>query len=638
LALCALVALGLAQQADGAGRARPAASVTEPDALERLARAAFQYLWEEHDPRTGLVYNTTEPHAPASPTACGVALSAIPIAVERGWIRAEEGYHRAKRLLRSLASAEQERGFFYHFLDARSGARTWQSEVSCIDSSILFAGAIVAGEYFKGTEVERLAQELIRRAQWPWFLDGEDRLQWGWRPESGFDGGPMDFSEAILAYLLALGSPTHPIPADCWRAIRRPITHAVGSERRMVYTADGSLFAYLLPLAWFDLRDRHDAYVDYWANAFSAITSNIRFCERHRARSLTYRMGLWGLSAALGPDGYKAYGAMPALKAVHDGTVAPYVVAASIPWIPDVALATLRRMEGLAPSLWTRYGLGDGVNLDRGFVCPHTIALDQGLVLLMIENARTGLIWDLFMRHPIAQRALAAAGFRPGRLEEPRTPPVTPGNPDDAMTVPMVDHAVSVDGDLREWIRREAIELTPIQRRHVEWGYVRDSADASMVAYIGWTAQRFYVAGIVSDDEVVTRQQGGAIFQDDCVELFWDLDGDGFRFDRNPSDVQLGLSPGGSGATGQLWAWGALDRVPDGVEAALQRGPGRWQFELSVPRSLLPGLTPGRSVRFSVAYHDRDLDGKAAKLVWSIDTASVPGTVLFGRMTMDHER
>lgn len=623
---------------EGAGRARPKPPTAEPDELDRIQRAAFRSLWEERDPHTALVYNTTEPHAPASPTACGVALCAIPIGVERGWIGREEGYRRAQRLLRSLAAAEQERGFFYHFLDARSGRRTWQSEVSCIDSSILFAGALVAGEYFKGTEVERLAQELIQRAEWPWFLDGEDRLQWAWKPETGFDGGPMDFSESILAYLLALGSPTHPIPPACWEAMRRPVTQAVGSTQRMVYTADGSLFAYLLPLAWFDLRDRHDAYLDYWTNAAAAIASNIRFCRLHRARFGTYRHGLWGLSAALGPDGYKAYGAMPAANAIHDGTVAPYVVAAALPWLPDVALSTLHRMEVLEPSLWTRYGFGDALNLDRGFVCRHTIALDQGLILLMIENARSGLVWDLFMRHPVAQRALAAAGFRPGRLEEPATPAVIPGNPNDAMTVPIMDHAVAIDANLQEWIRREAVELTPIQRRHVEWGYIRGGADASMVAYLGWTAERFYLAGIVTDDELVTRRRDGAIYQDDCVELFWDLDGDGFRFDRNRHDVQVGLAPNGPEGRRQLWAWGALDRVPEGVEAAVQRGEGRWQFELSVPRALLPGLTPNRPVRFSVAYHDRDTDGKAGKLVWSVDTASVPGTVLFGRMSLSNER
>lgn len=618
--------------ASGRVAAPPASEAQE---LERLERAAFRYLWKVRDARSGLVYNTSEPHAPASPTAVGVALAAIPVGVERGWINRADGEQRALRLLRAMARAEAVHGFYYHFLDSRSGTRTWSSEVSCIDSAIFIAGAMVAAEYFKGTAVERTATGLINQVEWPWFLDGEETLQWAWRPEGGFEGGPMNFSEAILAYLLAMGSPTHPIPPSAWEAIRRPITRAYASDQRMVYTADGSLFAYLLPLAWFDLQDRHDAYLDYWTNAKQAILSNIRFSQAQAGAFRTYREGLWGLSAALGPDGYKAYGAPPAERVLHDGTVAPYVVAASIPWVPDLAIAALRRMEQLSPSLWTRYGLGNAFNLDRGYASPHSIALDQGLALLMIENARTGLIWNLFMRHPVAQRGLSAARFQPGRLDEPVTPAMIPGNPGDALSIPMIDHAVAIDGDLREWIRREALELTPTNRRNVESGVFRGAGDASVVAYLGWTNETFYVAGIITDDERVNRRRGSDIYKDDCLELFWDLDGDGFRFDGNPQDVQIGLAPSGPEGTRQLWAWGALKRIPQEVQAAVKRERKHALFELAIPRALLPGLTPGRPIRFGLAYHDRDLDGKTAKLHWSIDTASAPGTILFGHLTLE---
>ena len=632
LAACGLLAAAVS--AESAGRTRASSPASEAEGLDRIERAAFAYLWEEQDPRTGLVYNTTEAHAPASPTACGVMLSAIPVGIERGWIRREEGYRRAKQLLQTLSGSEKVHGFYYHFLDPRTGRRTWNSELSCIDSSILFAGALVAAQYFAGTEVARLAQQLVLGAEWPWFLDGEDTLRWGWRPESGFEGGPMEFSESVLAYLLAFGSPTHPIPSDSWDAMRRPITATSGGHR-LVYTPDGSLFAYLLPLVWFDLRNRHDAYLDYWTNAKAAILANIQFCRDHRTQFRTYREGLWGLSAALGPDGYKAYGAPPAVKFTHDGTVAPYVVAAAMPFFPDIALDTYRLMERLAPALWTRYGLGDALNLDRNYACPQTIALDQGLALLMIENARTGLLWNLFMRDTIAQRAVAAAGFRPGSLEEPVASAMTPGNPGALLAVPMIDHAVTVDADLSEWIRHEAIELSPTQRRHIEWGFIRGAADASVLAYVGWSKDAFYAAGIVTDDEIVARRHGAQLYQDDCIELFWDLDGDGFRFDGNPSDVQIGLAPGGPGEAGQLWAWGALNRVPDGVQAALKQEPGRFLFEIRVPLSMLPGLTGATPARFSLAYHDRDHDGKGAKLNWSVDTASHPGTTLFGRIHLE---
>ena len=493
-----VAAAGIARSAHRGDGSKPASAVNE---LDRLQHAAFIDLWEQRDHRSGLVYNTTEANAPASPAACGVVLSAIPLGIERGWIHRAEGYERAKQLLRSLEHAEQVHGFFYHFIDPRHGTRTWQSEVSCIDSSILFAGAMVVAEYFRGTEIERLANQLIDRAEWPWFLDGEETLKWSWKPETGFEGGSMEFSEAILAYLLALGSPTHPIPSASWQAMRRPITRVLDDSTSMVYTHDGSLFAYLLPLVWFDLRDQHDAFLDYWTNARTAILSNEAFSFEHRAQFATYREGLWGVSAALGPDGYQAYGAAPAVQAVHDGTVAPYVVMTALPWFPDVVLDTLRRMERINPKIWTRYGFGDALNLDRRFASAHTIALDQGMALLMIENLRTSLIWQLMMHHPVAQRALEAAGFVPGALREPNVPTVIPGNPGASMAIPMIDHAVTIDGDLSEWIRHEAMELSPTNRRNVESGVFKSAQDASALLYFGWTPAMFYVAGIVTDDE-----------------------------------------------------------------------------------------------------------------------------------------
>ncbi|GEM_PF-574107 len=611
------------------------AAATEEAPLDRIEWQNALYLLEQRDERSGLVYNTTEAGAPASPAACGVALSVIPIGIERGWITREEGFGRAKRMLEMLHRIEHVHGFFYHFLDPRSGRRTWQSEVSCIDSSILFAGAMVVASYFQGTAVESLANQLIERADWPWFLHGDDTLRWAWRPESGFEDGPMEFSESVLAYLLALGSPTHPISVSSWDAMKRPITLLPSeSSHAMVFTPDGSLFAYLLPLAWFDLRGRHDAYLDYWTNARTAILTNMRFSSAHQAQFETYRRGFWGLSAALGPDGYRAYGAQPAAHVTHDGTVAPYIVAASVPWFPDVALSTYTRMEEAMPTLHTRYGLGDALNLDRHYACPHTIALDQGLAALLIENARTGLIWNLFMRHPMAQRALAAAGFVQGSLPEPSIPSIIPGNPGATMTVPMMDHAVTVDADLREWIRREAIELSPVKRRNLETGHVHDSRDSSALIYLGWIREMLYVAGIVNDDVLVTRFTGDHIYTDDCIELFWDLDGDGFRFDGNPHDVQLGLAPSGPHGKWQVWMWGAIKRSPTDVQAVVKRMPGHYLFEIGVPMTLLPGLTPGVPIRFSVALHDRDHDEQTSKLTWSIDTATKPGEILFGRVTL----
>jgi len=194
---------------------------------------------------------------------------------------------------------------------------------------------------------------------------------------------------------------------------------------------------------------------------------------------------------------------------------------------------------------------------------------------------------------------------------------------------------VTVDGDLSEWIRREAIELSPVKRRHLEQGVIRDAADASVLLYLGWKDETLYATGIVIDDEVVTGQRDAEIYKDDCLEIFADLDNDGYRFDGNPRDVQFGLAPGSPDGPPQLWAWGPIKQRPQDVRVAVQRQESRWLFELAIPRSRLPGLSTERPVRFSVAYHDLDTDGRDGKLHWSVDTASVPGTILFGQVTLE---
>lgn len=631
----------LARRAEAFGRHRApnASGSSQAAVLDRIQRAALDYFLEQYDPQSYLVYNSTEPHAPASITALGAALSAIPVGIERNWLTRTEGYRQALGILKAAARLEHVNGFYYHFFDARTGKRVWNSEVSCIDSAIFFAGAMVAAGYFPGTEVEQRANQLINRAVWAWWLNKEETLAWGWKPEAGFVDGRMQFSESILAYLLALGSSTHPLSPKIWHALRRPLAKATPTSAEMIYTPDGSLFAYLLPHLWFDLREQHDAYADYWTNAAEAIRANLQFCAQQRKQFKTYGQGLWGLSAAIGPDGYKAYGAPPAQRFVHDGTVAPYVVAASYLWSPDKALLTYQRMEQLYPKLWTRYGLGDALNADRKFICPHTIALDQVMALGLIENARSGLLWRLFMQHPVAKRALAAAGFEVGSLQAPRRPAGTPGNPEAQLRVPMMDRAVTVDGDLQEWIMREAFELTPANGRNVEYGFFRNAQDASLLVYAGWTSEMLYFAGIVTDDQWVAHQRGTDIHQDDCLEFFWDLDGEGFRFDGNPHDVQVGLAmPLAEGQPPQVWLWGAFQRAAPEVQAAtVQRGQ-RLFFEVAIPRTLLLGVVPGTAVRSSIAYHDRDAEEQTSKLHWSIDTTSVPGRILFGQMRLEEAR
>ena len=294
--------------------------------LDNVERQAFDYFLNETNKDTGLTLNTTEPGSPATNAASGFTLSAMVIGAERGWISKDGAYKMCLKILAAFKKMEKFDGFTYHYFDINDRSRRWTSEVSCIDTALFLAGAITAGEYFKGTEVNTLADELFKEVNWAWFLNNERCLQMSWKPEKGFFGRIDSFSEGIICYILAIGSPTHPVPKESWDSFARPISQYGGYK--LIYVSDGGLFQYLFPLAWLDLRDVHDKYADYWQNAIKAIKANKKYCLDNSDSFVTYREGFWGLSASLSPDGYRNFGARPG-RNKDNGTVAPYAVAGS---------------------------------------------------------------------------------------------------------------------------------------------------------------------------------------------------------------------------------------------------------------------------------------------------------------------
>jgi len=603
--------------------------------LDTIERQAFDYFWKETDAGTGLTYNTSEVRAPATNAATGFMLSALVIGVERGWITRDEAYGRSLAALRSFIKMERFHGFTYHYFHIEDGTRMWSSEVSCIDMALFLAGAITAGEYFKGTEVEKLADRIFRETDWQWFLDGENILQMSWKPEGGFAARIDSFSEGIICYILAMGSPTYPIAATCWDAFLRPVGKYGGHE--LIHVSDGSLFQYLYPLAWLDLRDTHDRYADYWQNAISAVKANKEYCLNNAAAFKTFREGFWGLSASLSPRGYKVFGAKPG-RNLTDGTVATDVVAASIPLVPEFAIDDYRSMYRKVPEAIEQYGLTNAFNIDKEWAARHYIAIDKGLMLLMVENYRTGLIWKYFMQSAYVRKGLAAALFKPGSQNVPSKQDSIPGNPHDIVEVKKISSAVSVDADLSEWKGAAPIVLTSRASRNVEvlLGYVRDDADASGEFYLAWDDDYLYIAGRIKDDEMVCGKSGDKIYQDDCVEVFFDVDKNGFYFNRNPNDYQLGLAPTGPGGLPQIWAWGYRNAVPKGVLYAARPVPGGYDIELAIPFAEINNFIPGggKSVLFSISIHDRDKNGKAKKLTWSVDSMSDPDKIMFGTLVL----
>jgi hypothetical protein len=388
--------------------------------LDAVARETFDYFWSEANPENGLIRDRSTPDSVSSIAAVGFGLAAIPLAVDRGWIPYDQGYERALTTLQTFANGgvQGEGGFFYHFVDMDTGERMWGSEVSSIDTTLLIAGALVAGEYFADTEVETLANQLYERIDWQWMMSNNENLvSMGWNPETGFLTAFWDhFDESVLLYVLGIGSPTHPVPVEAWDEYERPVN--VAGE--YIYLPGEPLFVYQYPQAFLNLRGLVDAYANYWNNTVRACQRNREFAAENADRRSTYQDGVWGISASDGPQGYRAYGAA---GGNHDGTIAPYAAIACLPFTPDESIAAIRAMlEKYRARVWGEYGFVSAINEDAEWYSTDHIGIDQGDILLMIANYQDGSVWDLFMQNEYVQTALDAMGFVPSEGDYAVTP------------------------------------------------------------------------------------------------------------------------------------------------------------------------------------------------------------------------
>lgn len=386
------------------------AEASSPDDkfLDRLEYDSILYFLREMNPANGLVKDSSRPGSPCSVAAVGSALTSICVGDSRGWIARDDAYYLVLKILKTFKNAvPAEHGFFYHFLDMRTGSRAWNSEASSIDTALFLAGALFAGEYYKGTEVEKIARELYERVDWPWMLNGKKILCMGWKPEEGFLWYYWDsYSEAMILYALAIGSPTHPIPEESWFEWKRPVDSSEGNK--IIYCTTGSIFTYQYSHSWIDFRQLYDTIpiptpgvgigVNYFENSVNAVNANIKFCMENSGSHKAYGEGFWGLSACLGPDGYKGYGAKPG-EAFNDGTIPPYGIAGSMPFNPINSINSLKELYSKYGSfLYGKYGFKDAFNLDKNWWAEEYLGIDVGITVAMIENYRSGLVWDKFMK------------------------------------------------------------------------------------------------------------------------------------------------------------------------------------------------------------------------------------------------
>lgn len=418
--------------------------------LDSLQRTAFEYFTRTQNPNNGLVADTTRENAPSSIAVIGFALSVYPVGAERGWIDRAEALQRSLVVLRFLINSDQSgsphstghRGFYFHFLNMTTGTRMWLSELSLIDTGILMAGVLTAATYFNAdtaeeTELRRLADALYCRVDWCWAQHEGSAVAHGWKPECGFlNYGWEGYSEAILLYALGLGSPTHALTDESFSA------WTVTYQWENLYGIDvlfaGPLFIHQFSHAWIDFRAIRDDFMrekdcDYFENSRRATYIQREYAIRNPRSFIDYDANTWGLSAGDGPmakpqrvagryQTFYGYAARGVPYGPDDGTLCGSSVVSSIVFAPELVLPALRR-------LWVRDGTGDttfirasGFNPTvnesgtEGWISTGEFGLDQGMIVLMIENYRTGLPWRLGRANRFLRTGLKRAGFRGGWL------------------------------------------------------------------------------------------------------------------------------------------------------------------------------------------------------------------------------
>lgn len=607
-------------------------SAEDENFLGLVQKRGFEYFLNEHHPKTGLVKDKAsnfrkDATAVASIAATGFGLSAMCVGAERGWIpKAQAQEYCAKTLRFFLTRMAHEHGFFYHFVHWGTGKKTNSSEISSIDTALFLAGALTAGEYFKGTEVETLARRLYERVDFPWMLDGGSTLRMGWEPRQGFLKYRWDkYNESLILYLLAAASPSYPIPPDSWQKVKKNI----GIYGPHTLIACPPLFTHQYSAVWLDLRDKNDGFADYFENSRTATFVNREFCLDQRKNFKTYSDNIWGLTASESPQGYQAYGAEPG-GAIHDGTVAPTAAGSSIPFTPELSLAALKAMHfNFKDKIWGKYGFSDAFNVDQNWYSENVLGIDQGPLVLMIENARTGLMWRYFMQNPRVREGMKLLGFRPGtlRLKRPE-PPVVKIN--------RTSNPPVIDGNLAEWNWPGQLRLSAKDR---EIGEVQNNQDASGDFSMVYDKTYLYVAVRVTDDSLVMKMANDKIWKDDCVELFF-APRDGRLKWKNARDTQLGLSPGEWENEGRVWAW-FQEMDPSqrkGAKLKITRRVDGYDLEARVSWRFLK-IKPLKGVRFGFtpAIHDMDTDGSEGKLVWFFLPDGKAGKVVLGRAELEEQ-
>lgn len=476
--LCVLLAGGMDAQAKSAPRSFASLPKAQQMMLDDVEKRTFEFFRDSVNSANGQVPD----HWPETPgsdyfssiASDGFGLTAYGIGVERGWMKRDEAVRLTLATLRFFHDAQQgdapdvsgNHGFFYHFLDMQTGRRFHAApwvELSSIDTTLLLGGVLFAQSYYDRNtkdekEIRRLADEIYRAVDWPWFTDGSPFVQGGWTPEHKYDLNYWrGYNEAMLLYVLALGSPTHPVDAGAWKRWTETNDRTWGTFQGQEHLGFGPLFGHQYSHVWIDFRGIQDDYmrdkgIDYFQNSQRATLAQREYAIKNPLQWQDYGSNIWGLTACNGPRGrtpagepnryaqdakpfwgYYARGAGLNYQ-FDDGTIAPTAAASSIAFAPEIVIPALAEMQRrYGENVYTRYGFVDAFNpsfrfedrpLRTGKIVPGLgwvdtlyLGIDQGPIVAMIENYRSDLVWRVMRKNPYIRAGLKRAGFNGGWLD-----------------------------------------------------------------------------------------------------------------------------------------------------------------------------------------------------------------------------
>ncbi|HLP96796.1 MAG TPA: glucoamylase family protein [Saprospiraceae bacterium] len=405
------------------------APMTDDELLEMTQRATFRYFWDYGHPISGMARERSNGDPNVVTTGgTGFGIMAIVVGAERGWVTRAEAVNRMIQIASFLQFADRFHGVFPHWMNGTNGNvipfSQYDDGGDLVETAFLMQGLLTARQYFnQDTPLENALRDVItglwEEVEWDWYRKNNSGvLYWHWSPNFGWQMNfPLrGFYEAQIVYILAAASPTHPVPATLYQTGWTSGNYANNSVHYgyKIYCGPfggGPMFFAHYSYLGFDPRGKKDAFCNYFVRNRNHALIQQAYSAANPEQHAGYSADCWGLTSCDSPNGYAAHDVWPAND---DGTIAPTAALSSMPYAPDACLAALRhfyRVRG--ERLWGVYGFYDAFNLNQNWYAPSYLAIDQGPIVVMMENYRTGLLWNLFMQNQEIAPALTAIGFVP---------------------------------------------------------------------------------------------------------------------------------------------------------------------------------------------------------------------------------